>query len=431
MDTTIVVALLAGLIVGLVVGVLIGRRPTDQRPNDTTDVAALRRQLQESVAEAAASKARLESERDAFQQRLESERHSAAEHLALLQSAREELTHQFKALAADILDEKSKKFTDLNQQELSKLLTPLHTELAGFKERVETLSREEHEGRIRLHEQVRQLTELNGTLRDETTNLTKALKGDSKAQGDWGEMVLERMLEGAGLIEGEHYRRQDTQRDDDGQRKIPDVVLLLPQDRTLVVDSKVSLSAYSQFVATDTPDAQSVQLRAHLDSVRVHIKGLGEKRYETLYGISSPDFVVMFMPIEGAFMTAVTSDRDLFKYAWDRNVLLVSPSTLLAVVRTIAQIWRQEQQNRSTQLIVERGARLYDKFVGFAEDLLKVGESLTRAQSSYEAAKSKLTDGSGNLVRQVEMLRELGVNPQHQLPRALTDAAGDDEEGAP
>ncbi len=418
-----IVALLAGLIVGLVVGVLIGRRPTDPRPDHSADLSA----LQESLADAAASKARLESERDAFQQRLDSERQSAAERLTLLQSAREELTHQFKALAADILDEKSKKFTDLNQQELTKLLTPLHTELAGFKERVETLSREEHEGRVRLHEQVRQLTELNGTLRDETTNLTKALKGDTKAQGDWGEMVLERMLEGAGLIEGEHYRRQDTQRDDDGQRKIPDVVLLLPQDRTLVVDSKVSLSAYSEFVATDTPDTRSAQLRAHLDSVRVHIKGLGEKRYETLYGISSPDFVVMFMPIEGAFMTAVTSDRDLFKYAWERNVLLVSPSTLLAVVRTIAQIWRQEQQNRSTQLIVERGARLYDKFVGFAEDLLRVGESLARAQSSYEAAKSKLTDGSGNLVRQVEMLRELGVSPQRQLPRALTDAAGDGE----
>lgn len=421
MEYSAIVALLAGLVIGLVVGVLIGRRPTERRGDTGADIAALQQQLQESVADAAASKARLDAERQA-----------AADRLATLQSAREELSHQFKALAAEILDEKSKKFTDLNQQELAKLLTPLQTELTGFRERVEALSREDSEGRVRLLEQIRQLSELNGTLRDETTNLTRALKGDTKTQGDWGEIVLERLLEGSGLIEGEHYRRQDVQTGADGQRLIPDVVLLLPQDRTLVVDSKVSLTAYSEFVSkeshTDGAPRQAA-LRAHLESVKQHIRGLSERRYESLYGITSPDFVVMFMPIEGAFMAAVTSDRDLFKYAWERNVVLVSPSTLFAIVRTIAHIWRQEQQNRSTRLIVERGAKLYDKFVGFTDDLLKVGEHLSRATDSYEQAKAKLSEGRGNLVRQVDQLRTLGVTPARQLNRALADAAALDEEG--
>lgn len=420
MTLSVLAALLGGTLLGVLVGLFLGRTlagsaspaaaPTGPSPEQ------LQRQLREATAAVAAAEARLDAERQA-----------AAEKLAALQGAREEMSNQFKALAAEILDEKSKKFTALNHQELAKILTPLQGELTGFRQKVEEYYKGDSEGRIRLEEQVRQLSALNRTLGEETTNLTRALKGDSKAQGDWGEIVLERMLEDAGLIEGVHYRRQDVQVNDEGARVIPDVVILLPQDRTLVVDSKVSLTAYSEFVSAPDDDQRAARLKAHLDSVKGHIKGLGEKRYDRLYGITSPDFVVMFLPVEGAFMTAVTSDRDLFQYAWDRSVLLVSPSTLLFVIRTVSQMWTQERRNESTQAIVDRGTKLYEKFVAFAEDLERVGEHLGKAQGSFDEARKKLTDGSGNLVRQVEMLRELGVKSNRQLPKALAEASVEEE----
>ncbi len=417
MTLPVIAALLGGALLGVLLGFFLGKSARTEAPAGR-DAAELERDLRAAVAAKAAAEARLEAERQA-----------ASEKLAALQGAREEMSNQFKALAAEILDEKSRKFTALNQEELARILGPLQGELTGFRQKVEEYYKGDTEGRIRLLEQVRQLSELNGTLREETTNLTKALTGDSKAQGDWGELVLERMLENAGLIAGEHYRRQDSQRTESGDRVIPDVVILMPQDRTLVVDSKVSLTAYSQYATATDAAAKDAALKAHLDSVKAHIKGLGEKRYETLYGIQSPDFVVMFMPVEGAFMAAVTSDRDLFQYGWARNVLLVSPSTLLFVVRTVAQMWTQERRNQSTQAIVDRGAKLYDKFVAFAEDLLDVGEHLRRAQASFDDAKRKLSEGNGNLVRQAQMLRELGVRPGKAMPKALVEAGAADEGG--
>jgi DNA recombination protein RmuC len=356
------------------------------------------------------------------------ERGKGERELELLRLAREDLSNQFRVLASDIMEEKGKNFVELNQASLTQLLSPLQGELAGFRKKVEDVYVAESKDRSALGEQLRILTELNGTLRAETVSLTKALKGDSKAQGDWGEVILDRLLDSAGLTEGIHYKRQESHRDGEGDRVIPDVVLYLPNDRQMVVDSKVTLTAYSGFAGAETAAAREAALSAHLDAVRRHIKGLSEKNYQTLYALTSLDFVVMFMPLEGAFMSAVTSDQDLFQYAWERNVLLVSPSTLLFVVRTIAHVWTQESQTRNAKEIARRGASLYDKFVGFTGDLLKVGEHLARAHESYDDARKKLSEGPGNLVRQVELLRGLGVRPTKTLAADLV-AATDEEAG--
>ena len=356
------------------------------------------------------------------------------EKVDLITGARQELSDHFRVLANTIMEEKSKNFVELNQTTIAQLLTPVQTALAGFRAKVEEVHIADVAGRSALEGYVKSLTELNAAVRDETSNLTKALKGDAKVQGNWGEVILDRFLDSAGLIEGEHYRRQESHRDEDGKRSVPDVVIHLPNDSHLVVDSKVTLTAYAELTAATTDESRAAALKAHLDAVRRHIRGLSDKKYHALYNLKSLDFVVMFMPLEGAFMTAVTSDQDLFQFAWERNVILVSPSTLLFVVRTVAQVWRQEAQGRNFQEIADRGAMLYDKFVGFGTDLLKVGEHLTRAQESFDAARSKLSEGSGNLVGQAEKLRKLGVHPTKTMPAALTssldESAGDDG-GAP
>lgn len=357
--------------------------------------------------------ARLKSE-------LEAERKQSEEKGAFVLQAREELAHQFRALAAEIMDEKSKKFTDLNQTNLDSLLTPLREKLTTFQSKVEQLYVNEAKDRSALFEQVKMLTDLNATLREETQNLTLALTGDPKAQGDYGELLLDDVLERAGLREGQHYTRQGSVKSEDGTNAIPDVVLHMPGDRHLVVDSKMRLPDYKLFTSTRDESEREVLLRNHLDAIRRHIKGLSAKNYQALYGLQSLDFVVMFIPLEPAFMVAVTNDRDLFQHAWEKNILLVSPSTLLFVVRTVHNLWRQEEVSRNAKAISARGAQLYDKLVGFVEDLLQVGQRLDQAQNAYLNAKRKLSEGPGNVVRQAEMLRQLGVKPGNRLPGALT-----------
>lgn len=268
--------------------------------------------------------------------------------------------------------------------------------------------------------------DLNQSLSQDAKNLTRALKGSSKAQGNWGELVLERVLEASGLRKGEEYDVQESHTRDDGSRAQPDVVVHLPEDRHLVVDAKVSLTAYEDFASAETEEDRQRAIKRHLDSIRAHIKGLSDKNYQALYGLKSLDFVLMFIPIEPAFMLGVTHDRELFMDAWQKNVLLVSPSTLLFVVRTVAHLWRQEAQNRNAQDIAKRGAELYDKLVGFVEDLESLGNRLHQAQKEYDAAHSKLTGGRGNVIRQAEMLKQLGVKPTKALPAALVEVATDE-----
>jgi DNA recombination protein RmuC len=360
--------------------------------------------------------------------RTDEERQGSAGKLQLLLDAKETLTVQFKALASEILEEKSKRFAEQNQTSLGQLLEPLKTQLTEFKGRVEEVYDKEGKERFALAEQVKQLVTLNNSLSEDAKNLTMALKGQAKTQGNWGELILEKVLEASGLRKGYEYKVQESQVREDGTRAQPDVVIELPEDRKLVVDAKVSLVAYERYVTAETDDERAVHAKQHLDSVRTHIKGLSEKRYQELYGLSSMDFVLAFIPIEPAFMVAVTADGDLFMDAWQRNVLLVSPSTLLFVVRTVAHLWRQEAQSRNTQDIARRGAELYDKLCGFVADLQKVGERLEQAQASFTAAHNKLAIGKGNVIRQAEMLRDLGVKPTKSLPHPLVQQASADED---
>jgi DNA recombination protein RmuC len=279
-----------------------------------------------------------------------------------------------------------------------------------------------------LAEQVRHLVGLNQTLSQDAQNLTRALKGDVKMQGNWGELVLERVLETAGLMRGREYDVQESQKREDGSRGQADVVVRLPEERHLVIDSKVSLIAYEAYVTAETDEARAAAVGRHLDSVRSHIKGLSSKQYQIMYGIKQLDFVLLFVPIEPAFMLASTNDSRLFMDAWEKNVLLVSPSTLLFVVRTVAHLWRQEAQTRNAQDIAKRGAELYDKLSDFVKDLTGVGERLRQAQDAYDSAHKRLTTGKGNVIRQAEMLRSMGVKPSKKLVATVLEQAMDDDE---
>lgn len=390
---------------------------------------------------------RLEHERDALVQRrdvleregagfgakiaelqtnLEAERRQAAEKLQLLKEAEEQLANRFKALANDILEEKSKRFTEQNQTNLTALLEPLRTRLQEFQGKVEEVYVKEGKDRSTLAEQVRQLMQLNQQLSSEANNLTRALTSEGKTQGDWGEFRLEKILEASGLVEGTHYTAQKRQSRADAQDAQPDIVLNLQNSRNLVIDAKVSLTAYNDYVRADTDDGREAAIKRHLESVRKHVRELADKNYQDLYQLKSLDFVVMFVPIEPAFALAILHDEKLWQDAWDRNVLLVSPSTLLFVVRTVAYLWRQEDQTRNAQEIAKRGAELYDKIRNFVGDFEDVGKGLLGAQKAYDEAVKKLSTGRGNMIRQAEMLKELGVKPAKSLPAQLVESAIED-----
>ena len=355
---------------------------------------------------------------------LENERTSSQEKLALLQQARESLTDQFKVLANEILEEKSQKFADQNKTALGTLLEPLKTQLTDFKSRVEEVYDKEGKERSALAEQVRQLQALNTTLSQDAQNLTNALKGNAQTQGAWGELILETVLESSGLRKDQEYFVQDTQVREDGTKGRPDVVILLPQGRKLVVDSKVSLNAYEEYCSASDDGEKAGALRRHLVSVKNHINGLSAREYQKMY--TSLDFVLMFVPLEPAFMTAVASDKSLFMDAWNRNVLLVSPSTLLFVVRTVAHLWAQEAQSKNAQDIAKRGAMLYDKLVEFVNDLEKVGARLDSAKASYDEAYKRLGTGKGNIVWQAETLKQLGVKASKSMGQALVERSAPD-----
>lgn len=367
--------------------------------------------------------ARINTELAEVQTRMIGERQSAEEKLVLLNEAKVQLGDQFKNLANEILEEKTKRFTEQNQTNLGILLNPLSEKIKEFQTKVEDVYVKENKDRSALGEQVRQLMALNIKLSDDAHNLTRALKGSNKTQGTWGELILEKVLEASGLRKGDEYEVQESHEREDGTRAQPDVVIRLPEGRHLVVDAKVSLNAYDDHVNAEEDADREGALKRHLDSVRTHIKGLSSKNYQDIYALKSLDFVLMFVPVEPAFMLAVTHDRELFMEAWKKNVLLVSPSTLLFVVRTVAHLWRQEQQSRNAQEIARRGGELYDKLVGFVVDLDKVGERIRQAKESYDSAHGKLAAGKGNVIRQAEMLKELGVKPSKALASELIEIA--------
>lgn len=371
------------------------------------------------------SQARVKAETE-----LEAERRQSADKLSTLQQSAQEakavLSDQFKNLANEILEEKSRRFAEQNQQNLDTLLKPLQEKLTDFRKQVDETYQSEARERFALKQEVEKLAGLNLRMTDETRALTNALKGESKTQGDWGELVLETILENSGLRKGEEYLVQDTQTISDGSRLQPDVVIRLPESKHLVIDSKVSITAYTRYMQSDDEDIKISELNSHVLSIKQHIQGLSAKNYQDLYGVGSIDFVLMFIPIEPAFLAAMRHAPEIYQDALKKNIVIVCPSTLLATVRTVAHLWRQEQQNRNAQEIARQCAALYDKFVGFVEDLDKVGQRLEQAQVSYSDAVGKLKTGRGNLIRTAENVKKLGVKPNKSLPSKLTDVADDE-----
>jgi DNA recombination protein RmuC len=392
---------------------------TDARHASELEAGRLGEQLRQQEILAAQ---KLEQLQTTFEQQMAAERKQSEEKLALLTAARVELSNQFEALANRILEEKSKRFTEQNQTNLSQLLTPLAERIKGFQAKVEEVYVTEGNARSELSGLVKALMSTTQQVSEGTERLTKALTTQSKAQGDLGEMILEKILESSGLRKDEEYFVQSSFRNEDARNVRPDVIVRLPEEKHLIIDSKVSLTAYSEYVNTATEETRKAALARHVDSLRKHIKELAEKNYQTLHQLQSIDFVCMFVPIEGAFMAAIGEDTTLWNNAYEKNVLLVSPSTLLFVVRTVAHLWRQERQNQNVQEIVNRGAELYDKLVGFVDELRKVGERLEQAQASYNTAFDRLSRGRGNVIRQAEMLTALGVKPKKSLPQELVDA---------
>jgi DNA recombination protein RmuC len=341
---------------------------------------------------------------------------------AELEEIQKKFTTEFENIASKILKKNSEEFTLANQKNMGEVLTPLKEKILLFEKKVEDTYQKGLKDQTDLRAELKKLYELNHRISEEASNLTKALKGDVKKQGNWGEVVLERILERSGLNEGDQgYQKQFSDMSDDGKRIQPDIVIYLPDNKHIIIDSKVSLIAYDRAVNANTEEERSKFVKEHLVSLKTHIKGLSEKHYQTARNLNSPDFVLLFIPIESSFSLAIQEDQELFSYAWDQKVVIVSPSTLLATLRTIASIWQQENQTRNALEIARQSGALYDKFVNFVGDLESIGKGIDSTRKTYEQAMNKLHTGSGNLIRRVEKIKKLGAKTTKELPKNLIE----------
>jgi len=368
-------------------------------------------------------KLKLEDELNDLRERFSAERSNLVKTEALANSYQDKLNEQqknlsdlqqkftleFSLIANKILDEKSAKFTAQNQTNLDTILNPLKANIKSFEEKVDKVYQTEAAERSQLKGVIFQLMDQSKQIQTDANNLTKALKGDNKKQGNWGEIILERVLERSGLIKNREYRIQASLNNAEGARLQPDVIIDLPDEKHLIVDAKISLVAYERMMSAETEEEKLVNLKQHLFSVKAHIDGLAGKNYQNLYQINSPDFVLLFMPIESSFSVTVQADNELFNYAWDRKVVIVSPTTLLATLRTIASIWKVDRQNKNVFEIAEEAGSLYDKFVGFLEDMEKIGKHIDMTQKAHDDAFKKLQYGNGNLIGKVEKIKKLGA----------------------
>ena len=332
-----------------------------------------------------------------------------------IQEIQQKFQLEFQNVANKLLDEKSQKFVETNRANLDILLNPLKENIKAFEEKVDKVYNMEAAERNTLKGVITQLMELNQLISNEAQNLTKALKGDNKKQGNWGEVILERVLERSGLVKDQEYRIQASFTGNDGSRLQPDVIIDLPDDKHLVIDSKVSLIAYERLVNCETEEERKLFSKGHVESIRSHVNGLSAKNYHDLHQINSPDFVLLIIPIESSFSFAVQIDAELFSDAWDKRVVIVSPSTLLATLRTIASIWKQERQNRNVLEIARLSGAMYDKFVGFVGDMEGIGKNIKQSQSAYDSAINKLTEGNGNLTKTAEKIKSLGAKANKQI----------------
>lgn len=330
------------------------------------------------------------------------------------------LTTEFENIAGRILKNRSDEFSVTNTKALNELLHPLKERIVSFEKKVDETYDKELRDRISLREEVKKLTELNTRVSVEANNLTKALKGDVKKQGNWGEIILERVLERSGLVRGQEYEREEVVEGADKSVQRPDVIVHLPDNKHIVIDSKVSLVAYERYINAETDEIQAIAIKEHIASIRSHVKLLSDKNYFNATQLNSPDFVLMFIPVEASFSIAVQADADLFSFAWDKKIVIVSPTTLLATLRTISSIWKQENQTRNAQEIARLSGTLYDKFIGFAEDMSKIKLNIDKASGAYDDALRKMKDGNGNIIRTAEKIKELGAKTGNKsLPQSF------------
>jgi DNA recombination protein RmuC len=343
-----------------------------------------------------------------------------------LVKTQERLKTEFENLANKILEEKTQKFTDQNRTSLDIILQPFKDRIKDFEDKVQKVYDVESSERNKLKGEIGQLINLNQKMHEETQNLTKALKGDNKTQGNWGEFILESILEKSGLVKDREYKTQESHTIEDGKRLQPDVIITLPDGKHLIVDSKVSLVGFEKAANAENEEERLRSIKEHVISVRSHVKQLSEKKYQQLYGIKSLDFVLLFIPVEPAFALAVQNDSQLFHDSFEKNIVIVSPTTLLATLRTIANIWRNENQSRNAFEIAKKAGDLYDKFVGFSENLIELGKQLDKSKITYTDTMKKLTEGNGNLVKKVEELKIMGANTNKTISPALLNRADDE-----
>ena len=361
-------------------------------------------------------KSQLAAQNESLQQLLDSQK----EEIVKIQ---EEAKLQFENLANKILEEKTLKFTEQNQQNLKNILNPLQEKITDFEKKVENTHKESIDYHAALRQQILGLKEMNLQMSKETLNLTKALKGDSKIQGNWGELVLERVLEKSGLEKGREYEIQKSFTTEEGNRVQPDVIINLPDGKKMIVDSKVSLTAYEKYINEEDDEQKSSFLKEHVNSLKRHVEQLGSKNYQHLYQMESPDFVLLFIPIEPAFAIALNEDTQLYNKAFERNIVIVTPSTLLATLRTIDSMWTNQKQQENAYEIARQAGALYDKFDGFVTDLVKIGKKMDEAKTEYEGAMNKLVDGKGNLITSVQKLKIMGAKAKKSLPDAILNRA--------
>ena len=433
-----ILMLIIGIAVGVVIGWLLAKvlRPSLNSELETNDSVSLDRfnDLQYRLNSVLEEKSKVDDEVIRLSSELSrwTERHRQME-LRLkeekveLGELQDKFKNDFKVLAQEILEKTGNTFKEQNKEQIGTILAPFKEKLENFEKKVEETYEKGKSETISLKSEVKILSEQSAKLSKDAENLTKALKSDVKVQGNWGEVILERVLEKSGLTKNQEYFIQNSITTEDGKRFQPDVIIKLPDEKNVIVDSKVSLIAYERFSSAENTEEQQAQLKKHIASIKAHVKGLSDKNYQSLYGIDGLDFVLLFIPIEGAFSAAVQNDNSLFQDAFDKNVVIVSTSTLLATLRTIASIWKQEKQTQNAIEIARQGGALFEKFVGLTEDLLNLGKQMDTAKKSYEGAMNKMSSGSGNLLKKAEDLRKLGLKTSKQIDQKLMDKADADD----
>lgn len=396
---------------------------------EATAIERLRARESELVAlqEQLASLQSIREENASLKTRLELELKQSAEKQALLSESREQLSVAFKNIANEIFEDKTQRFATTSKESLATVLNPLQQKILQFEKKVEDTYQKESNERFSLAREIRSLQELNAKISTDAVNLTNALKGDNKAQGNWGEFVLESLLEKSGLVKGREYEVQVSLKTEDGSKSQPDVVVHLPESKDIIIDSKVSLKAWDAFTSAATAESQAEHLKAHLQSIRQHIKGLSAKDYQNLTGVNSLDYVLLFLPIEAAFSMALQHDPELFQFAFERNIIFVGPTTLLTTLKTVHNLWRLVQQSQNAVEIAEQAGRLYDKFVAFVADLDEVGAKIDASKKSFEKAHNKLQSGRGNLIRRAESLRQLGAKTSKKQNTERLQSALDED----